>query len=81
MDALARQISVIVTTYNRPENLERVLVSIAQQKGVEGKFELIVSDDGSSDHTASIVEEFGKSVDFPVRFLTHPDKGFELSRT
>ena len=81
VDALAKQISVIVTTYNRPENLERVLMSIAQQKGVEGKFELIVSDDGSSDHTPSMVEEFGKSADFPVRFLTHPDQGFELSRT
>ena len=78
---MAKQISVIVTTYNRPENLERVLMSVAQQKGVDGKFELIVSDDGSSDHTPSMVEEFGKSADFPVRFLTHPDQGFELSRT
>tara|TARA_Y100001934_G_scaffold79511_1_gene98834 strand:- start:207 stop:1385 length:1179 start_codon:yes stop_codon:yes gene_type:complete len=78
---LAKQISVIVITYNRPENLERVLVSIAKQEGVEGKFELIVSDDGSTDHTPSVVQEFGKSVDFPVRFVTHPDRGFELSRT
>ena len=78
---MAKQISVIVITYNRPENLERVLVSIAKQEGVEGKFELIVSDDGSTDHTPSVVQEFGKSVDFPVRFVTHPDRGFELSRT
>ncbi|MFL2870027.1 MAG: glycosyltransferase [Pirellulaceae bacterium] len=78
---MAKQISVIVVTYNRPENLERVLVSIAKQEGVDGKFELIVSDDGSTDHTPAVVEQFGKSVDFPVRFVTHPDRGFELSRT
>ena len=78
---MAKQISVIVITYNRPENLERVLVSIAKQEGVDGKFELIVSDDGSTDHTPSVVKQFGKSVDFPVRFVTHPDRGFELSRT
>lgn len=78
---LSKQISVIVITYNRPENLERVLASVAQQTGVDGKYEVIVSDDGSTDRTPELVNKFAADVSFPVKFVTHEHNGFQPSRT
>jgi glycosyltransferase involved in cell wall biosynthesis len=69
-------ISIIVTTYQRPANLRRVLASIAGQRGVDGQFEVIVADDGSTDETPEIVQKFRKLVRFPVHFTTHPHGGF-----
>ena len=69
-------ISIIVCTYQRPANLRRVLASIAGQRGVDGQFEVVVADDGSTDETLEIVQKFRKSVRFPVHFTTHPHGGF-----
>ena len=41
--------SVIVTTYNRPEALERVLAALQLQKYQD--FEIVVADDGSGSDT------------------------------
>ena len=70
------QISIIVCTYQRPANLRRVLASISGQRGVDGQFEVVVADDGSKDETPEIVQQFKKSVHFPVHFATHPHGGF-----
>ncbi len=67
-------ISVIVTTYNRPDALRAVLDGFAAQGDLG--FELIVADDGSRDDTRILVET--SAVGFPVA-LTHAwqeDRGF-----
>ena len=74
------EITLLLSTYEKPRHLRRALLSIALQEGVGGKIELVVTDDGSTDETSRIVEEFGREVDFPVRFVTHPHEGFQLSR-
>ena len=74
------EIAVLVSTFERPQHLRRALASLAAQQGVEGKFEVVVTDDGSTDETPQLVEEFARSVDFAVRFTTHPHQGFQLSR-
>jgi glycosyltransferase involved in cell wall biosynthesis len=81
-DGVARDvdISVILTTYQRPENLRRSLLSLAVQRGVEGRFELVVTDDGSTDNTADIVSDFASSVSFPVQFVTQEHDGFRAAR-
>jgi glycosyltransferase involved in cell wall biosynthesis len=73
-------IAICVTTYQKPWHLRRVLASIAGQLGVDGKFEVAVTDDGSSDETPEIVEEFRRRVDFPVRFTTHEHTVFHPAR-
>ncbi len=50
------RIAVIVSTYNRPDALRSVLVSLNDQRYRE--FEVFVADDGSGDDTRSVVEAY-----------------------
>lgn len=73
-------IAVLVSSYERPWHLERVLASIACQQQMQGRFEVIVTDDGSRDETQAVVEAFARQVSFPVCWTTHPHDGFQLAR-
>jgi glycosyltransferase involved in cell wall biosynthesis len=66
--------AVIVTTYNRPDALAAVLEGYRHQD--RDDFELIVADDGSTPDTRELVEEYGRTVPFPVRHVWQPDEGF-----
>lgn len=70
-------ISVIVTTYNRKDALELVLLSLREQSVMPT--EVIVADDGSTSDTAALVA--GLKKDFPVTLIHcwHEDNGFRLS--
>lgn len=48
-------LSVVIPTFNRAELLRRVLGSLAAQDEAGAEVEVIVVDDGSSDHTAEVV--------------------------
>ena len=74
------ELSVIVTTYQRPGHLRRCLLSLAAQQGVAGKFEVIVVDDGSRDGTADMVARTAREVGYPLEFITHPHDGFQVGR-
>jgi glycosyltransferase involved in cell wall biosynthesis len=74
------EIALLMSTYQRPAHLRRALESIALQQDVAGKMELVVTDDGSTDETAQIVEQFARSAPFRVGFTTHPHTTFRLSR-
>jgi glycosyltransferase involved in cell wall biosynthesis len=69
-----RKASVIVTTYNWPHALERVLWGFAAQRS--GGFELVVADDGSAAETRQLVERFGAESGLRLRHVWHPDRGF-----
>lgn len=73
------ELAVIVTTYERPAHLERCLHCLSLQQGVDGKFEVIVADDGSKDRTEQVVRNFARSVDFKVKWVTHPHVGFRAA--
>jgi len=49
-------ISVIVTTYNRPDALDAVLRGLARQS--DESFEVVVADDGSAPDTAQVLERW-----------------------
>lgn len=74
------ELAVIVSTFERPLHLQRCLQSIASQQGLPCGLEVIVTDDGSTDATAQLVQEFASRVSFPVRFITHRHQGFRLAR-
>jgi GT2 family glycosyltransferase len=74
-----RDIAVVVCTYQMPGHLARVLASLAKQT-IAPRMEVVVSDDGSRDVTADVVDRFARQVPFPVQFITHPRDGFQLAR-
>jgi rhamnosyltransferase len=61
----AHRISVAMATFNGEKYIDEQLASIARQELLP--FELVVTDDGSTDRTLQIVDEFAQSVPFPVR--------------
>ncbi|MFM2141029.1 MAG: hypothetical protein RLZZ25_1294 [Gemmatimonadota bacterium] len=68
------RLSVIVTTYNHPRWLERVLWGYAAQTYRD--FELLVADDGSDAPTGELIERMRAELPFPVRHVWHPKQGF-----
>lgn len=73
-------VSVAMCTYNGARFLRQQLSSIADQSLQPD--ELVASDDGSTDETLGILDEFASHVDFPVRILVNtrrlgPAKNFE----
>lgn len=69
-------VSVIVSTYNAPEWLEKVLWGYASQRHRD--FELIVADDGSTGETARVLHAHATR-GLPVRHVWQEDDGFRKS--
>ena len=67
-------LSVIVSTYNQPDWLEKVLLGYAAQDFRD--FELIVADDGSREETRARIDALRPRLPFPLRHVWHPDDGF-----
>lgn len=72
-------VSLIVTTYQRPDALAAVLSSALAQ--IEYPDELLVADDGSTDHTLAAIADAAQRAPFPLRHLWHRHEGFRLTRT
>ncbi|MEM7672465.1 MAG: glycosyltransferase family 2 protein [Verrucomicrobiota bacterium] len=71
-------ISVIISTYNNPLWLEKVLWGYANQKDRE--FEIVVADDGSDESTRSLITRFEEGLSVPpIKHVWHEDRGFRKS--
>lgn len=68
------KISVIVSTYNAEEWLEKVLIGYSVQTYKD--FELIVADDGSRPSTKELIDKYATNYPVPLRHLWHEDKGY-----
>ena len=68
------QITVIISTYNAVQWLEKVLYGYSQQTYQD--LEVIVADDGSDDVTSKLINEFRKNFPFPLRHIWHEDRGY-----
>ncbi|MCP4747096.1 MAG: glycosyltransferase [Desulfobacteraceae bacterium] len=73
-----KSIGVIVTTYNRPDALERVLKGLACQSRLPN--EIIVADDGSGDDTRKGLNTFIEKLDLPLTHVWRPDQGFRTAQ-
>jgi GT2 family glycosyltransferase len=78
---LRPQVAIVLSTYQRPGHLYRSLVSLCQQRDVDGEFEVVVADDGSTDSTADMVRHFARKASFPLDFTTHHHRGYWLARS
>jgi glycosyltransferase involved in cell wall biosynthesis len=65
-------VSVIIPTFNRCGILRRTLNLYAQQQGINGRFEVILGDDGSSDETIAMLTSAVQTYPFPLRFISLP---------
>ncbi len=68
-------VSVILSTYNSPDLLERTLAGYSRQT-VEKSFEVVVADDGSSDETRELVDRLRRDFELDLRHVWHEDRGF-----
>lgn len=71
-------VSLIVSTYNRPQALDRVLAGIAAQ--VELPHEVIIADDGSGEPTRELVERWRPGFPVELRHSWQPDEGFRVAQ-
>jgi glycosyltransferase involved in cell wall biosynthesis len=71
------RLSVIVSTYNKPRDLERVLHGYAAQ--TDRDFELLVADDGSGPDTAAAIRRVREETGLAVIHVWHEDRGFRKS--
>ncbi|HCF64561.1 MAG TPA: glycosyl transferase family 2 [Chitinophagaceae bacterium] len=68
------KMSVIITTYNAPEWLEKVLIGFDCQTFRD--FEVVIADDGSDHRTRDLVERYRSIVSYPIVHVWHEDDGF-----
>ncbi len=73
-------LTVIIPTFNRKGVLAKALEGYQKQSSPELIDELIVVDDGSTDGTEAMVQEFAARAAFPVRYLRQPNQGPAAAR-
>jgi len=71
------RISVIVTTYQRPRALDRVLASLADQEVAPN--EIIIADDGSGPETSALVSTWQARLSCPLLHVWQADEGFRAA--
>lgn len=72
------KLSVIVTTYNSPEWLEKVLWGFRAQ--THNDFELIIGDDGSSEDTRELIDFMRVATGMTIKHIWQEDRGFRKCR-
>jgi glycosyltransferase involved in cell wall biosynthesis len=73
-------LTVVIPTYNRADVLKLALQAYGKQSAPELIRELIVVDDGSTDHTDAVVNESQANCPFPVRYLKQTNRGPAAAR-
>jgi glycosyltransferase involved in cell wall biosynthesis len=68
------RISVILSTYNQPQWLEKVIWGYSIQSHED--FELVVADDGSNDITRELVDHMREATGLTIKHVWHEDIGF-----
>jgi glycosyltransferase involved in cell wall biosynthesis len=75
-----KSVSIIVSTYNRPQELQLCLLSLAAQSVLPD--EVLIADDGSTDETRRTIELFRDSENCPfvLKHIWQEDSGFRKPR-
>lgn len=72
------KLSLIITTYNSPEQLEKVLDAVQAQRHLPD--EVIIADDGSGGETRERVQTFEGRYPKSVSYMWQEDQGFRAAR-
>jgi Glycosyl transferase family 2 len=65
--------TIFTPTYNRSTTLHRAYESLCAQ--TYRNFEWLIVDDGSTDHTRNLVEQWQQEASFPIRYLYQDNQG------
>src|SRR5690606_29908615 len=68
-------VSVIVSTYNQPEWLQKALWGFEQQ--LEKNFEIIIADDGSKEETTKLIRSFQENSPLRITHVWQEDHGLD----
>lgn len=68
------KLSIIITTYNSPEWLGKVLTGFGCQSFKD--FEIVIADDGSREETKSLIDSFRMKISQPIIHVWQEDTGF-----
>lgn len=71
------KISLIISTYNRPDALRLCLLSAINQSRAAD--EIIIGDDGSQPETRDMINDIRSTTDIPIIHVWHEDNGFRLA--
>jgi glycosyltransferase involved in cell wall biosynthesis len=74
----AARVSVIIPVYNGAATIDRALKSVFAQTFTD--FEIVVVDDGSTDRTRAIVEQYARDYGDRVRLVEQPNSGQSAAR-
>ena len=72
------KLAAVVTTYNSPVWLEKVLWGYENQ--LDNDFELIIADDGSDERTANLLAHYQARGKLRIRHVWQEDDGFQKTR-
>ena len=72
------KVSVIITTYNAVEWLQKVLIGYSVQ--TECDFEIVIADDGSTSETKSLITQFTSKFKNPIIHVWQEDQGFQKTK-
>ncbi len=67
--------SIIIPSFNRFDEIQALLESLAGLDFPRDRFEVIVADDGSTDDTETVVLRAQKKYDYPLQYVRQENKG------
>lgn len=70
--------SIIISTYNQPKWLRNVLIGYEQQAHKD--FEIIIADDGSTEETRLVIENFKVNSKLNIQHIWQKDEGFRKTK-
>ena len=77
----SRAVSVIIPVYNGAATLQLVLEGLARQSVTNDQFEVVVTDDASTDRTAALLAEYITDAPYRLVILTQPaNRGASAAR-
>ncbi len=75
---MAPSLGLIVSTYNWPAALDRMMASVGGQSAIPS--ELLIADDGSGPETAQVIERWRDRLPMSVAHCWQEDDGYRLAR-
>ncbi|MCW8930266.1 MAG: glycosyltransferase [Gammaproteobacteria bacterium] len=70
-------LSVVIPVYNRAEMLAKTLAALVHQSYPHDLIEVIIADDGSSDHIINVLDKYKGYLN--IRYVRQEDLGYRLS--